>query len=189
MVLDSIIPIQLDFSDIFIMIRENPKRKIVVIGAGLSGLTAARQILQDNPDMQIELTVLEALDRVGGRTCTVDINGFKFDEGAEFIGKTQAHVIALAEESGNQLYDLYHKGTKIIEVDNMRYTYQSDIPNNLSIWGLIQLQVAIWKLNAMSKKVPTLDPKDCDLGYLWDSMSVQTWLDQNISHQRVKVMF
>jgi protoporphyrinogen oxidase len=30
--------------------------------------------------------VLEALDRVGGRTHTVSINGFAFDEGAEFIG-------------------------------------------------------------------------------------------------------
>jgi hypothetical protein len=41
------------------------------------------------------------------------------------------------------------------------YTYNSDIPNNLSIWGLIQMQVTIWKINTMAKKVPTLDPKDC----------------------------
>lgn len=74
-------------------------------------------------------------------------------------------------------------------MDDTRYTYESDIPNNLNIWGLIQLQIGIWKINAMSKKVSTLDPKDCELGYLWDSMSAQTWLDQNIHHQRVKVMF
>jgi monoamine oxidase len=55
--------------------------------------------LTDNP--QIELIVLEGLDRVGGRTHTVEVNGFLFDEGAEFIGKTQRHVLALAEESEN----------------------------------------------------------------------------------------
>jgi protoporphyrinogen oxidase len=78
------------------MIRELPKKSVIVLGAGLSGLTAARKILEDNPDINLEVTVLEGLDRVGGRTKTVDIDGFKFDEGAEFIGKTQSHVIALA---------------------------------------------------------------------------------------------
>jgi hypothetical protein len=62
------------------------------------------------------------------------------------------------------------------------YNYTSDIPNNLSIWGLIQLQVCLWKVNAMAKKVSTLDPKDCYLGYYWDSMTTQTWIDNNISN-------
>ena len=61
------------------------------------------------------------------------------------------------------------------------YTYTSDIPNNLSIWGLIQLQVTIWKINAMAKKVPTLDPKDCQLGYYWDTMTTQSWIDNNVT--------
>lgn len=62
------------------------------------------------------------------------------------------------------------------------YTYTSDIPNNLSIWGLIQLQVTIWKINAMAKKVPTLDPKDCQLGYYWDSITIQSWIDNNVAN-------
>jgi protoporphyrinogen oxidase len=53
------------------------KKKVIVIGGGLSGLSAARQLLTTNPD--IDVTVLEALDRVGGRTHTVNINGFLFD--------------------------------------------------------------------------------------------------------------
>ena len=57
--------------------------------------------------------------------------------------------------------EAFHDGTKIIEMDKQVYTYTSDIPNNLSIWGLIQLQLSIWKINAMARKVPTLDPKQC----------------------------
>lgn len=73
---------------------ENRKR-VIVVGAGLSGLSAARQLLTTFPE--IELTVLEALDRVGGRTHTVDINGFAFDEGAEFIGDSQKYALELAK--------------------------------------------------------------------------------------------
>jgi len=119
---------------------------------------------------------------VGGRTNTVNINGFGFDLGAEFIGESQAHIIGLAEESGNPLKDAFHDGTKIIEMNNQVYTYTSDIPSNLSIWGLIQLQLSIWKINAMAKKVPTLDPRSCQLGFHWDSITTQTWIDDNITN-------
>lgn len=56
---------------------ENGKKRVIVIGGGLSGLSAANQLLKICPD--IDVTVLEALDRVGGRTHTVNINGFHFD--------------------------------------------------------------------------------------------------------------
>ena len=38
----------------------------MIVGAGLSGLTAAEEILKAEPDYSV--TVIEALDRVGGRT-------------------------------------------------------------------------------------------------------------------------
>jgi monoamine oxidase len=97
-------------------------------------------------------------------------------------------VIDLAKESDNDLVEVYHKGTKIIEMNRKIYTYESDIPNNLNILGLLHLQFLIWKINRMSKKVPTLDPKDSELGYYWDTMSTQTWIDDNIKIDRVKVM-
>ena len=48
------------------------KPKIVVIGAGLSGLTAAEKILAQK-QTNIDVIVLEAMDRVGGRTQTIEI--------------------------------------------------------------------------------------------------------------------
>lgn len=67
---------------------------MVVIGGGLSGLTAANEILKKKPNTRI--TVLEANDYLGGRTKSVVINDCTFDEGAEFIGATQHHVVELA---------------------------------------------------------------------------------------------
>jgi protoporphyrinogen oxidase len=52
----------------------------VIVGAGLSGLSAADHLLSHNPN--IEVIVLEALDRVGGKTYTKEIMGTKFDLGA-----------------------------------------------------------------------------------------------------------
>jgi hypothetical protein len=40
----------------------------------------------------------------------------------------------------------------------------------------------------MAKKVPTLNPKDCELGYQWDSITVKSWLDQNVWFTKLKVM-
>jgi uncharacterized protein with NAD-binding domain and iron-sulfur cluster len=54
---------------------------VVVVGAGLAGLHAAR-ILRDRG---LEVTVLEASDRVGGRIATDVIDGFRCDRGFQVL--------------------------------------------------------------------------------------------------------
>jgi monoamine oxidase len=44
------------------------KETVIIIGAGLSGLSAADYILRKNPSLKV--IVLEAMDRVGGKTLT-----------------------------------------------------------------------------------------------------------------------
>ena len=67
------------------------EENVIIVGAGLSGLSAAEYILRKNPSLKV--IVLEAMDRIGGKTYTKEILGHKFDMGAEFIGRTQRHVI------------------------------------------------------------------------------------------------
>ena len=50
---------------------------MIIIGGGLSGLTAANQILKKKPKTKI--TVLEANDYLGGRTKSIVLNGCTFD--------------------------------------------------------------------------------------------------------------
>src|SRR5680860_810948 len=70
----------------------------VIVGAGLSGLAAARQLTAAGKNV----VVLEARDRPGGRVESVKtLSGqLDFDAGAEFIGPTQNHIQALADEYG-----------------------------------------------------------------------------------------
>ena len=52
-------------------------KKIVVIGAGISGLTTAYLLFKEGYDV----IVLEQKDKVGGSIETISENGFLFDRG------------------------------------------------------------------------------------------------------------
>ena len=65
---------------------------IVVVGAGLSGLAAARRLIESGA----ATVVLEARDRVGGRTLTTDLAGHAVDLGGQFIGPGQDRLRDLA---------------------------------------------------------------------------------------------
>ena len=56
---------------------------MVVIGAGLSGLAAADSLKTHDPSLQV--IVLEASDRVGGRTVSGTIGDKSFDLGGQWI--------------------------------------------------------------------------------------------------------
>ena len=65
---------------------------VVVVGAGLAGLSAARRLV----DAGAEVVVLEARDRVGGRTLTLPAaDGTPIDHGGQWIGPTQDRVAAV----------------------------------------------------------------------------------------------
>jgi monoamine oxidase len=60
---------------------EEPVERVVVIGAGIAGLTAANALANAG----VECVVLEARDRIGGRLHTVDVGGVPIDMGGSWI--------------------------------------------------------------------------------------------------------
>src|SRR3954465_11239312 len=65
---------------------------VIVVGAGLAGLTAARNEAKAGKSV----LVLEGRGRVGGRPLNHEMGGGKtLDAGAQFVGPTQDHVLAL----------------------------------------------------------------------------------------------
>jgi len=80
---------------------DTTKTQVVVMGGGISGLAAARLLRQHG----VDAVVLEARDRVGGRTYTVSDPAYKWvDIGGAYIGPTQRRVARLANELGLQFY-------------------------------------------------------------------------------------
>ncbi len=72
---------------------------VVVIGAGLSGLTAAHRLAAAGADV----AVLEAAERVGGRVWTRTAGGRPWEAGGEAVDATNAHLRALAAEVGARI--------------------------------------------------------------------------------------
>jgi monoamine oxidase len=76
--------------------------RVLVVGAGLAGLIAARRIA----DHGIEVVVLEARHRIGGRVWSHRLgNGEVVEMGGEWISTTQTRVLDLVSELGLPVVD------------------------------------------------------------------------------------
>ena len=78
--------------------------RVIVVGAGFAGLAAADALAR----ARVEVEVLEARDRVGGRVWSVQFAGAVVECGAEFILPHDRTVLAAADRLG---LPLVHKGT------------------------------------------------------------------------------
>lgn len=78
--------------------------KVIVIGAGFSGLAAAYQLKKRG----IDVVVLEARNRVGGRVFTYNIDAkekLNVELGGEWISKAQKRILSLCDELNLKLQD------------------------------------------------------------------------------------
>ncbi len=77
-------------------------RRVVIVGAGITGLSAAHRLFHDAPD--VEITVLEASPRPGGKLITNTFSGLPVDEGADSFlvrvpwGTQLCNELGLADE-------------------------------------------------------------------------------------------
>ncbi|KAE9548507.1 hypothetical protein FO519_008283 [Halicephalobus sp. NKZ332] len=110
----------------------NQNCDVLVVGAGISGLVSAREILKADPGLKV--LIIEGKNRVGGRTHTVELKCAggeteKWDIGGQWVGKTQTHIIDLIKELDLETYDQYSEGTKWIQIGNSKHReYDSRFP-------------------------------------------------------------
>ena len=122
---------------------------VLVIGAGPSGLTAARWLHASGR----EVLVLEARDRVGGRTWTTTTgDGTCVDLGGQWVGPSQHHLRALLDEFGLSTEPTPVAGTSSLVLPDRTVTYRGTIPR-LAVVALTQLQRALWALDRQSGAV------------------------------------
>src|SRR3954469_5907036 len=162
-----------------------PRRKadIIVVGAGLAGLTAARKIRAAGKSV----IVMEAQKRVGGRTLNEDIGGGEVaDLGGTFIGPTQDHVAALVKELGINTFPTYNTGNNVfIRSDGRRETFASNTP----VFGTApadpeiaaDIVAVVAQLDSMASEIdvkqPWAHPKAAD----WGSQTLETFVRANSS--------
>ncbi|MCC2624369.1 MAG: flavin-containing amine oxidase [Burkholderiales bacterium] len=97
--------------------------KVIVIGAGLSGLYTAYLLKQLGHDV----LVLEAKDRVGGRTLTIKHNEKYIDLGGQWVGSPQKNIMKLLHKFKITYYRQYDSGNNIANFNNQQYIYSGNI--------------------------------------------------------------
>lgn len=81
----------------------------VIVGAGVTGLTAALRLTEAGQDV----LVLEARDRVGGRLRTETLDGAHFEIGGQWVSPDQTALIALVDELGLDTYSRFREGDSL----------------------------------------------------------------------------
>jgi monoamine oxidase len=86
---------------------------VIVVGAGLAGLTAATRLNQEGA----KVTVIEARPRAGGRVLTLRdsfAEGQHAEAGGDFIDEGQEEIIALVEQYGLALCRVLRRGFSFV---------------------------------------------------------------------------
>src|ERR1700754_3552114 len=92
----------------------NVEADVIVVGAGLSGMIAARSVLAAG----LRPLVLEADSRVGGRILTEEVlPGIPVELGAQWIGDTHHRMFRSAAELGVETFAQYDHGDTSYELD------------------------------------------------------------------------
>jgi oxygen-dependent protoporphyrinogen oxidase len=120
---------------------------IIVIGAGISGLTAAYRLHKAGH----RVIVLEAANHVGGRMITIRWNGWSIDPGAKFVTGGDKYLLEMVEELGlgDQLYQMFTEGvpTVILRDGKLHSVNFVSLPSYLRWTGVsLRARLAMFKL-------------------------------------------
>jgi monoamine oxidase len=159
-------------------IRQAPRLEadIVVVGAGFAGVTAARELHLAGRSV----VVLEARDRIGGRSYTRSIgDGTVIELGCEFHGQPDSISARTAHALGVASQKVYDTGDKLIDDHGTLRRWRGSVPK-ISPLALVDFGQAALRLERMRRDVPQEAPWTARHAEEWDNETMWSWTRRNV---------
>ncbi len=153
--------------------------KVVVVGAGLAGLVAARSLVQAGA----EVVVLEARDRVGGRVEGDEILGHPLELGGTWIGEGHSRMYGLVEELGLETFPTWNDaGSLLIQLGGKgtRVKPTKGAVPRLNPIALADLAQGLARFERLAKTVDPARPWAHPKAELYDGQTFESWVRRNL---------
>ncbi len=149
----------------------------IIVGAGVSGLMSGVLLKSQG----FKVLVLEARDRVGGRTCTIKDSNKSIDLGGQWVGNCQSRVMNLVKKLGLTHFEQYDKGKHIMNWGGKITEYDGNISQSFNSTQ------SEFDTN-MKKFIQTMDLMAKELnGYKnLDGISAREWMETNCHDPQVR---
>uniref|UniRef100_A0A672IF45 Amine oxidase n=1 Tax=Salarias fasciatus TaxID=181472 RepID=A0A672IF45_SALFA len=140
-----------------------------------AGLSAAK-LLQESG---LSPVVLEARDRVGGRTFTVRNKETKWvDLGGAYVGPTQNRILRLAAEYGIKTYKVNEKENLVHYTNGKSYPFKGSFPPMWNPIIMLDFNNLFRTMDEMGEEIPKEAPWRAPHAEEWDKMSMQQLVDK-----------